>query len=261
MNRTSSTIAIIISLKPEGENNFTVTLLTQDKGIIYAMLYGGPKSKMRSLITQFSSGKIWLYENTEKNQTKITDFEVKNFHSSFSQNLYKMYAASLASEIVLKTHCEGIPAECYKLLEGFFDGMELCDEEQSRVGLIRFLWRFLGFMGVQPDASFCTECGTSFLSQKFAPNIISYYNIYKNSFTCKNCSESFFDEAKIKNLFKIKQEAIVYLSAITLLTPSEVRKLQIDKESYEQIKQIIFYLIEKNVGKKLNSIETGMGIL
>ena len=76
MNRSYYTNAIILNLKPTGENNCTVTVLTPDKGIIYATLYGGPKSKLKSLVALWHSGKIWLYENPEKKQTKISDMEV-----------------------------------------------------------------------------------------------------------------------------------------------------------------------------------------
>ena len=127
MNRSSSTDAIVLSLRPLGENNSSVTLLTPEAGLVYAVLYGGPKSRMRSLVTQWNSGKVWLYENPEKNQIKISDFEVSNYHTSFSQNLFKSYAASLAAELAIKTRCGGSSQQCFRLLSGFFDGMELCD--------------------------------------------------------------------------------------------------------------------------------------
>ena len=139
MNRSSSTPALVLNLRPLGENNTSVTLITKTEGIIYATLYGGPKSKMRSLVTLWNSGNIFLYENSEKNQIKISDFDVKNYHTSFSQNLFKQYAASLAAELTIKTKCGGSYEECFSLLTGFLDGLDLVNEEQGRLGLIRFL--------------------------------------------------------------------------------------------------------------------------
>lgn len=254
MNRSTCTQAIILNLKTVGENNTSVTLLTPESGIIYATLYGGPKSKMKSLVSQFNSGKIWLYDNPEKKQTKITDFEVTNFHQSFSQNLFKLYAASLCAELIIKTRCSGSNEECFTLLNGFFDGMELCNEEQSRLGLIRFLWRYLELMGIQPDAKECSHCEKSFISNQIETLGFSYYNNYENSFICDHCNTE-------QNAIKIKTSAVSYLAGITILTPAQSRQLKIDKESYEQIKQIVFFLIENSVEQKLNSIETGKGIL
>lgn len=245
MNRSYYTNTIILNLKPAGENNCTVTLLTPDKGVIYATLYGGPKSKLRSLVALWHSGKIWLYENPEKKQTKISDMEVANYHTSFGQNLFKQYAASLAAEIAIKTRCAGSPEHCFILVNGFLDGMELCDEEQSRLGLIRFLWRYLELMGVRPDTS---EAGT------FATQTNSYYNVVENCFTWE------WDEQST-HLIPIKNEAVRYLAAISALSPSEVRKIPVDKAMYEELKQFVFFLMEKNLETELNTIKTGTGIL
>lgn len=252
MNRSYSTPAIIFSLRPLGENNSSVTMLTPDQGICYGTLYGGPKSKLRSLVSQWNSGIIWLYNNPERKQTKISDFEVKNYHSTFTSSLYKLYAASLAAEIAIKTRCAGSNEQCFRLICGFLDGMDLCNEEQSRVGLIRFLWRYIELLGVQPSAHCCGQCGKSFLDMKFANDTLSYYNSNDNSFICTDCG---------KGQFPIKTSALQYLSAVTVLSPAESRKIQIDKEGYEQIRDIVFFLIENNIEQKLNTFETGMGIL
>ena len=228
MNRSYYTNAIVLNLKPTGENNNSVTLITPDKGIVYATLYGGPKSKLRSLVAQWHSGKVWLYDNPEKKQTKISDFEVTNYHTTFGQNLFKMYAASLAAELAIKTRCAGSTEQCHTLLQGFLDGMELCDEEQSRLGLIRFLWRYLALMGVQPEAD---EDGV------FAPEAISYYN------------------------GNISSQAVEYLGAITHLEPSKVRQFSISKDTYCELKDFVFYIISSNIGAELNTIKTGIGIL
>ena len=260
MNRSTSTSAIVLSLRPLGENNSSVTLLTSDNGIVYAVLYGGPKSRLRSLVAQWNSGKVWLYENPEKNQIKISDFEVVNYHPSFSQNLFKSYAASLAAEIAIKTRCAGSAAQCHRLVSGFFDGMELCDEEQSRLGLLRFLWRYLELLGIQPNSHACCNCGKTFLDTRFAPNAVSYYNGMENSFICPDCVES-GGSSQSGNMINVHFSAVQYLSALTVLSPSEARKLSIDQEVYGQIRQLVFFLIENSIDQKLNSIETGMGIL
>lgn len=253
MQRNSSTPAIILSLRPLGENNSSVTILTPTEGISYVTLYGGPKSKMRSLVSQFNSGNIWMYENPEKKQTKITDFEVLNYHPSFSQNLFKLYAASLAAELAIKTNCAGSNEQCFTLVKGLYDGMELCDEEQSRLGLIRFLWRYLELMGIQPETHCCGHCGKSFL-QEIESDSISYYNNYENNFICSSCNTE-------KSALKLNTSAVQYLTGITVLTPAQSRQLKIDRTIYEQIRKLVFFLIENSIEQKLNSIETGMGIL
>ena len=213
-----------------------------------------------SLVSQWNSGIIYLYHNPEKNQTKISDFEVKTFHETFSQSLYKLYAASLAAELAIKTRCAGSAQECFRLVSGFFDGMELCDEEQSRLGLLRFLWRYLELLGIQPQSHACSNCGKTFLDTRFAPEAVSYYNSMENSFICPDCGES-GGSSQRENMISVQFTALQYLSALTVLSPSDARKLSIDEEVYGQIRQLVFFLIENSIDQKLNSIETGMGIL
>lgn len=255
MQRNYKEQAIIISLKENGENNSLVTLLTASRGIIYAVLYGGPKSRLKSLVVPWHSGLIYLYDNQEKNHIKICDFEVYNYHESFRLNLFKMYAASLAAEVIIKTHCSGSYEESFRLISGFLDGMELSNEEQSRLGLLRFIWRYLELMGIQPDASCCDKCGKSFFNSQIADNEQSYYNNIDNNFICRDC----FDNSE-HNLV-VGTETVKYLAGITLLTPSQVRMQKISKNGYEEMKSLLYFLLQKNLETKLNSLDTGMGIL
>ena len=82
-----------------------------------------------------------------------------------------------------------------------------------------------------------------------------FYNMIGNNFICSECGK--FEERKIP----INHQALSYLTALSVLSPSEVRKLNIDKNGFEQIKQIVFFIIQNNIDSKLNSIETGIGIL
>ena len=138
--------------------------------------------------------------------------------------------------------------------------MELCDEEQSRLGLLRFLWRYLELLGIQPNSHACCNCGKTFLDTRFAPNAVSYYNGMENSFICPDCVES-GGSSQSGNMINVHFSAVQYLSALSVLSPSEARKLSIDQEVYGQIRQLVFFLIENSIDQKLNSIETGMGIL
>lgn len=259
VNRSYSDSATVISLKPLGENNQSVTLLTKSKGIIYATLYGGPKSRLRSLVNQWHSGTIFLYDTPEKNQIKISDFDVKNYHVSFGENLFKNYAASLACELAIKTRCAGSPEHCWHLINGFLDGLELANEDQGHVGLIRFLWRYLALLGIQPQVHDCGICGKSFLEPLLTPDCKTYYNIVENNFICADC---FSNENQNHNLlFSLDISALQYLIGLSVLEPSEARKLKIDRQDYNQLKELVFFLIENAVGSKLNTIEIGVGIL
>ncbi len=132
-------------------------MLTREEGLNKSLLYGGPKSKLRSLIQQFNSGTVWLYEDKEKQSSKITDFEPVTIHESLKANLLKIWAASLAAEIVIKTQAAGESESSFVLLSAFLSGIDAADEKGTRLGTIRFLWRYLGLLGVQPPVSDCRD--------------------------------------------------------------------------------------------------------
>lgn len=264
-------------------------MLTRDRGIVKACLYGGPKSKLKSLCAQFHAGKVWIYETPEKNQNKISDFEVTKYHGTFSENLYKSYAALLASELIIKTECAGGGdniENCWNLLNGFFDGLELVNEEQGKAGLIRFLWRFVHLSGLLPDTEECESCGNSIAGgqnaagsapeenekpekvrlleemfgnpqkeQASVPDTV-YFSSYNSVFICPECAGS-TQGTKLP----LSRIGLNYLSSIINLPASVSRNMPLDQASYFQIKQIVFDLAEKCANGPLNTLRTGMGIL
>lgn len=252
MNRNFSSEALILSLSPLGDNNTLVTILTKEKGIYKACLYGGPKSKLRSLCAPFNYGIIYIYENTEKQQSKISDFDVKKYHLSFTENLFKTYAATLACEIAIKTECGGSVSSFWPLITSFLDGMELSNETQSRVGLVRFLWRFIQMCGLMPEVEKCNSC-----ENPVSKIGISYYNINENSFLCQDCAESH----KNQNLLPVKHQALIYLWACANMDAKDARNYPLDEEGFIQIRKIVYEMIKLTCSARLNTLEIGMGIL
>ncbi|HAH63672.1 MAG TPA: hypothetical protein DCL73_16425, partial [Treponema sp.] len=61
MPRNYVTQGFVFSIRPQGENNSSVGFMTKDAGLVYATLYGGPKSRLRSLVSQWNSGTVYLY--------------------------------------------------------------------------------------------------------------------------------------------------------------------------------------------------------
>lgn len=246
MAKTSTTLATVISIKPSGENNSSVTLLTQNEGIVYATLYGGPKSRLKSLVSPWNTGKMWLSQ--DKGLFKISDFDVISYRLSFRENLQKSWTASLAAEIAMKTKCAGSAARCWPLINGFLDGLEFCSEsDQITAGLIRFLWRYLELMGVQPDAENCCHCGEKFRTG-------ASWNPSENGFCCNYCNQK-------KTPASVPQNGMEYLSSITKLPPKDARNVLLLKESVSQVKETVFFLIENACGTPLSTLKTGIGIL
>ncbi len=258
MNRNFSSPATILSIKQSGENNRSVTLIIPEEGLVYATLYGGPKSKLKSLVSPFNSGTIWLYRDEAKQSCKITDFDANKCHPEIHENLFKSFAASFGAEILIKSKCAGSPDQAFSLYNGLLDGMSFYDEKESRLGLVRFIWRYMGLLGSRPDTSECCQCGNSFLTGKLTPDRLKYKAIYSetdNGFVCQDCCPD------LNKRFVFSMEAITYLAAISSLSPAEVRKIIIGEQAVTEIKDFCYAAIEQCCNTPLLSLQTGMGIL
>lgn len=294
MSRNSSTEAIVFSVKPLGENNSSVRLFTP-QGILYATLYGGPKSRLRPRVSVWNSGTAWLYTNEQNGSIKISDFDVKNYHLSFRGDLFKNFAAAIAAEIVIKTNAAGSAEKCFHLTSGFLDGLEIADASQSRSGLIRFLWRYLELLGIQPDAENCAVCGKAFADESsgagdsFASDGDSAgadesvgasasasadksantstlagagvsYELSENGFVCTECHEANGVVLDDRPLF-LTREAVNYLASVSNMTAAQSRALHLSNNAESELKRLLFFLIEQACGTKLKTLESAGGIL
>lgn len=259
--------ALILSVRNTGENNRIVSYLTKDEGILTSVLYGGPKSKLRSLVSPFNYGNLYLYNDEVKHSSKITDFDVKKYHLTFRESLFKTWAATLAVEVVISTKCAGSPEECFIMLNGFIDGLDLLDEEHGQSGLIRFLWRYIGLLGVQPDTSICQRCHKPFYSGTFGQNTLQYrtgganYSHSENGFVCSDCYSSSFDNPEGLMFSELSSRSVVYLQATSVCEPSVSRNMKLSKEEIENLKGFVYSLIESSVGTKIKTLHSGIGIL
>lgn len=252
MERNYFCDVIILSSRAFGEDNRIFTVLSAERGVFEAVLYGGRKSKLKSMCSPYHSGKMWFYNDEKRHSTKIVDFDVENFRPTIRENLYKTCAAALCSELVIKTRIGETNEDLstlWVLVKGFLDGLNLVNEKESRLGLLRFLWRFLNLTGFAPDPSFCSICGEKIEAS-------ATYSFYTGDFVCENCS----NQNENGNI-AILPETIKYLQALNDKNPSEVRKIVIFEETVFNLQSFLFYLCEKTVGTKLKSLEAGKNIL
>ena len=272
MNRNKSKEALVLSVRETAQDNRSVCLLTKD-GIEWATLFGGPKSKLRGAVSPWNRGEVWIYKNEEKGSAKITDFDVKKYHPSFRENLFKSFAAALTGELVLKSKCGGSPQEAFVLANGFLDGMDLSSEIESRKGLLRFLWRYLELLGVRPQIQNCPRCSKDFeeilfdgmnfagnfpqgaLESKAGGKRFFLYSQAETAFVCEDC---FSPQEKGTRLSK---EALFYLKISGSGNMAAARKVEISERDAASLKAFLFELIECALGMGLKTLESGKGIL
>ncbi len=254
MERSFYTQALVLSTRPFGESNLSVTILSPDKGIFTAVLYGGHKSKLRSLVAPFHKGTMWLYNDTAKKSIKITDFDVQSFHPTLREDLYKNTCASLMAELMIKTRSGNTDNEypvLWQLATGFLAGLELSSQEDSHLALLRFLWRYLAVLGVQPDITTCAVCSCALLETE---DSVIYYQSYRQLFVCADCSA----DSAYQDMYPLNAEAARYLNGVNTLPPAESRRLPIHSASVMQIHDLLLFLVSQAAESRLNTLELGV---
>lgn len=262
-DRNKSTDAVILNLSRQGENNWTVTLLSPESGIFYATLYGGPKSRLRSSVQKFNMGQLFYYEDSQRKLKKISDFDARECPQTFRTDIYKMWAASLGAELVIKTSAAGDYRNAYTLLCAFLKGMDASDEKGARLGTLRFLWRYLRLLGVQPDTNYCVSCSSeiSLQNQDGSTGVLHYFPSMKG-FLCGDCLSSYGQSKENMNqALSVSKKALEYLEAINTQTPGKVRAMTISANDAYDIKRLVYLLAEEAAGCRLKTLESGSLIL
>lgn len=248
---------MVLNVRKFGENNRIVTFLSKEKGVFDAILYGGPKSKLRSLVSPAHCGTLWIYKDKQKNSNKITDFEVLKFHSEIRENPYKNWCVSFASELIIKTEACGEFERCWKLANGFFDGICTSSEDECRIGVLRFIWRYLDLMGLQADCKCCNSCDEGLDTN-------GIFSVAENGFLCSECAQTLNISENSHNcngIFFLSQEAIAFLQTITFLSPKQARNCPLHYSSTRQLHDFLFFLIDHASEHKLRSLEFESSLL
>lgn len=250
MTRDSAFDAVILQVQSYKENS-RVTALSCKKGVFSCILYGGAKSKYKSLVAPFNAGKMWLYTPSatpeKQDFAKITDFKVSNFHPSFATSLYKSFAALLASEIIIKTRCSGENEKTWYFFTGFLDGLDLATQSECKLGLLRFLWRYIAILGLQPDCLFCSKCQS--------PLKDAYFLQITQGFLCQECCVS------PSSAFYVPDAVLKYLYCVNVASPKVSRQQELKTKDYDFLKNLLFCMIEQGCNTKLKTLEAAKGVL
>jgi DNA repair protein RecO (recombination protein O) len=252
MDRNTTDTVLVLSLHSVGEDSRLATCISPYKGTFTAMVFGGRKGKLKSLVSPYHSGKMWLYSDNSKKTIKVQDFDVTETRPAIRENLYKTCAAALGAELIIRTSGITESEKTFTMIKGFLDGLNLVNENSARVATLRFLWRYLDFMGLQPDCFSCVTCLNSFTTTQ-----VAYYSASENGFLCSDCASNTPSGLD----FPISTEALYYLQIVTSEPAKESQKITLSINAYNQLHELLYFLIENAAETRLYSIVAGKEIL
>ncbi|HPO01790.1 MAG: DNA repair protein RecO [Spirochaetales bacterium] len=249
-DRTWSSRALVLSLSTFGEGHRDAKLLTEDRGIVQAAVFGGAKSKLKGLVNPWHTGTVWIYSDPVKNHHKITDFDVSEWRQGIRESLARTFAASVCTEIVTRSH--GVAD--WTIVNAFLDGIAVSSDDECRRALNRFLWRILHSAGIAPDLSCCSRCGRG-MSGENGESTVSYYSPHEEAVLCADCARP--EERSVP----LSIEARSWLLAVERLPPSRSRAWKCEPREETEIRRFLRFLVSRHFGGELKTLNAAEGIL
>jgi DNA repair protein RecO (recombination protein O) len=186
-NRNLVLEALVIRARESPAGDRVLTLMTAESGLADVFVFGGPKSKLRSLAAPYASGRAFVYLDPVKDFRKLSDFEVRDSYPGLRDELGKLWAAGLVAELLIKTSGGG--GDYPAVLRLALDCLAALDRaERPDYPLVLFLWRFVALIGLGPDPSTCVSCGVA-LAMGGA------YSAHAEGFLCPACARRAAREA------------------------------------------------------------------
>ncbi len=251
MTRTRATDAIVLKNSRIGEIHKGVVLLTAADGLVRAIAHGAysQKGKLRGTTNLFCCGTCYLYTDPARDSTRITDFDVREYHPGIREDLAKFYTASLWAESILKTYATGGEAQrLYDLLVAAMDELQRREASEAPLVSVHFVWRFLEYSGLQPDLRHCAVSG-EFLAESEP----IYFSAREGGF----CSRGHASE----DMPVWQPGAVAYLRHAGRLALRDALRVVPPPASVPRIRRVLYAILEDHVDSPLNALRSGSGIL
>ena len=223
MPRSFTYNALTLRVKASGESNREAWFLTAEEGIIRAVVYGGPKSRLRALVAPYHEGKLWIYYDPVRDSRKVSDFDVHLYRVGLRELWERaMTAGAVAETILFSQGGGGSWKEAMELAKEVIDTLEKADAAAcSRLG-IYFLWRWACFLGSGPNLSLLEN-----EAEYRGPGSASPIHIGKG--------------------------ALAWLKKIESLSAGDIVRVSLDNESLEQARAFSKTILAESLGKRLST--------
>ncbi|MCL2213807.1 MAG: recombination protein O N-terminal domain-containing protein [Treponema sp.] len=248
MSRTVTYTALVLRCRPSGESNNEVTLLTAEEGLIKATVFGGPKSKLRAHSAPYNSGQIWIYRDKSKEYGKLSDFDVRSWRPGLRELYERTMTAACIAESILSSHGGGGDwGTALELAIDTLDTLENANEELCAFLLVHFLWRWAGFLGIQPNLGCCVNCAEA------VKDGVVWFNIRESAAFCTDCTKELSDnrsESKETGLILLNPGCRRWLSAAGGIEPAQLHRYSMDRKSFNEAKSLVTAILSQAFGKK-----------
>jgi len=251
-SRSASFEAVILRSKEVPSGARVVTLLSADEGLVEAFVFGGGKSKLRSLASPWHRGRAWIYRDAAKGLVKLTDFDPLREFQGIRGTLDAIAAASFVSEFITATSALGGDwADALELVTGTLAAL---DEAASRAEprytdrvVSLFALRALEAMGLMPDPAECSTCAGA-----IRRDALHSYSRRSGGFVCARCANLEPDA------IAVPQGALAWLESAGRKSFGEAVRVGLGDEASAALKACALDLCRKAADTPLRTLNSGL---
>lgn len=229
-----------------------MTFLSADSGLVEAFVFGGPKSRLRSLAAPYHAGTAWIYRDPVKDLRKLSDFDARETYPTLRENLRKIWAASYFAETVLRTDAAGGESrEVFDLLRAGLSALDAGGEADVDYVCLQYGWRLLGLMGLRPDPRSCGQCGVLFPEGQGAA-----FSRSQSAFQCSRCAGA-EGQGFLGDEMALSGGALRYLAASEVLPFRDALRIRPSGEDLPILKALVFHLVRSAAEGELRTLARG----
>jgi DNA repair protein RecO (recombination protein O) len=224
-----------------------LSLMTAEAGLIDVFVFGGPKSKLRSLAAPYAAGRAFVYLDPVKDFLKLTDFEVRDSYPELRDDLERIWSAGLVAELLVKTSGGG--GDYPQVLELALLSLAALDASvpgATEPLVYQFIWRFVELLGLGPDPTSCSSCAA-----ELRPSLGGGYSFALEGFLCPACA------SRAERILPLGTGALRWLTRVLELSYKEAAKLVVLPETLDTLRVLLFGLARSAAQSPLASLEAG----
>jgi len=222
-------------------------------------VFGGGKSKLRSLASPWHYGRAWIYRDTAKGLIKLTDFDPLREYQGIRGNLDAIAAASFASEFIIATSALG--GDWADALALVSEALATLDEAAMKAAskalpadshtvdraVALFTVRALEAMGMMPDPDECSSCAGA-----IRRDAVHSYSRRTGGFVCPYCMEPGQDA------ILVPPGALAWLDAADRKPFLEAARVGLGDEATAAFKAFALDLARKAADTPLKTLNSGL---
>ncbi len=237
-------LGVVLRTRVFKEKHRSVSILTDEYGIIEAIQYGVSTGKALGTSQQFTSGTFHLYHNPVRESWKLMEVSDTTELHTISQDIHLLYGASFCAEVLLRTHIGG--GDFQRMRKLFQETLELFHRGYPRdVVLIRFMWRFLHYMGVIDGVSRCVECESQLTNDD-----LLYLDEQIPGLVCQHCGHP--------TMITLSKEGRMLLLQMEQFSWSYLQEAKQLEMVIVEVKQLLLRVIELLSEGRLQTLSSGM---